>query len=428
MSAARPHATGESGFSLLELLLAIGVTAIMFMGITQVTRSWINKELADSAGSHMNRVASVVERYIEANWIDGTGSLLPETANALTDGDPLWADLPDILEQEGLMTAGTLRTPLGANLRIAYVVDTAGATTVYRASIFTETNLPNSAIRQAARKIGATGGTVSSFPDVNSAVGAFGQWSVAVGRIMPGGAAFPCARTNERGCLIVVVSKDDTSLCGPFLYRGTAPACTAANTMFTTLDMNNQDITNAATIGTEDLNVNQLANLRTTNVGGTATFNGMTTMAAGLDVNNGMDVSGDANFSNNVTMDGGTLNATTLNATRIDVSSIDTNTLNAQDMTIANGNLTVDDNVSINGNMSVAGPGAQAFVSTMNAGAINAGNGEIYVSRMNVINTMEISGAVNITSGTIISDQLVADSCVRINNGGGAYENYGICP
>lgn len=425
-SAHTPHRSQEHGFSLLELLLVIGVLGIVILGVTRITQSWIDGETANNAGQHLARVTGYVQKFVDARGLE-----LPSSSDVIASGQVAgspWEDLYNSLDQEGLISAdGALRSPSGVELIITYIADP--ATKTYRASIISLDNLPNRRALQIARHVGTTGGTVAAMASnpsaIDQATGAFGQWSIDVANLVPGGAAaFPCDRTTERGCLVSIVNYTEDELCGSYLYRH-ATACPDGNTMYTDLNMNNQTIQNAAHIDTADLYVSDLANLGNTTVSGPANFNGPTVVAGGLTVNSGMTVTGDANFANNVNMTGGgTLNVTHLNAHDIRTPSISTNNLDAQDMNVS-GAVAVHDNVTVSGNVVVQSTDPSnpsgIYASTVNASTLNATGGQITTGMMNVQNTMTVTGGLQITGTTspqrtLVTDRLVADDCVRINS------------
>ena len=181
------NSSSQSGFTLLELLLVLGVAAIILVGITQITRSWVDSESASSAGQQLARVSQITQKFVESNF--GT---LPATNDALAEppGSP-WEDLKTTLSQEGMLNGGVLRSTFNVPMRISYVVDISVTPAVYRASIYTTTNLPNKRVLQAARQAGNNGGTVTVMPttpsSANFANGAFGQWQIAVNQLSPSG-------------------------------------------------------------------------------------------------------------------------------------------------------------------------------------------------------------------------------------------------
>ncbi|MDB5477669.1 MAG: hypothetical protein JWM96_164 [Alphaproteobacteria bacterium] len=418
----------ESGFTLLELLLVIGISAVFLAGLAQITRSWVDTEVSDSAGQHLQRVGNVVQNYLESQWTLLPASVPDVIADGAMPGSP-WAGLATALDREGLLTGGVLRSPAGSDLQIAFVI-LPGTPNIYRATIFSKTTILNKKALNAARQAGAIGGTISAFPSAGNAVGAFGQWSAPVASLTGGVVTFPV--TAERGYLVAVISYSSETLCGSFLFRENNALCPNGTTMSADLNMNGNDINAAGEIDTRDLNVANRANLGDTTVSGPATFNGPATMAQGMTVNNGMNVAGDAQFAGNVTMTGGTLNVTDLNASSVAAPQINTNTLNANNLALNtnNGSLAVDGNMTVNGDLAVGNNGSgEIYAGTINTGGINVGDGEIVTGTMNVVNTMEISGNVTMPAGSVVAaDRLVADRCVQVSDGSGNYKKYGTCP
>jgi len=416
----------EAGFTLLELLLVLGVAAIVFLGIVQITRSWVDSESSSAAGQHLARISTITQKYIEGKF-----NVLTPTDDAIADGaNPTspWADLRTTFQQAGLLdNTNSLKSPFNVPMHISFVKDVSVNPNIYRAAIFTTQNLPNKRVLDAAREAGNTGGTVTVMPTspnvANDAIGAFGQWKILANNLLPSN-LFPCPRTKTRGCLVSVISYNQDTLCGPYLYRDTIPGCADANTMNTTLNMNSHDVTSAGTVTTNDLDVTNNASLGQTTVNGTSTFNGPTTASRGLTVNHGMTVDGDADFSNNVTMNnGGSMNVATLNANKVQANKVVTNNLNSQNMNVT-GNMTTDSSLTVNGDVTVNGAGNAVFAGTVNAGAINANNGAVNVSSMTVQNTMNINGAVNINGNhNLVVDRLIVDHCAKIDN-----NPYGNCP
>lgn len=237
----------ESGFSLLELLLVMGVIGILMLGVTQITRSWVEGETTNTAGQHMARVSNIVQKYINAR-----GLTLPESDDVLADGAIAgsdWEDLYNMLDEEGLLaTDGTLQNPIGSELMITY----SNAGGMHRAAIFTVSNIPNLRALKIARHVGSTGGTVATTPTnpnpaaATSAMGAFSQWQIPLADLMPAGSTFPCTRTATEGCVISVVGYSTEELCGPYLFRDSSLCGTAGNTMHTNLDMNGNSIQSPA--------------------------------------------------------------------------------------------------------------------------------------------------------------------------------------
>ena len=392
----------QGGFTLLELLLVIGLLAVLFLGITKITNSWMNAEIASGAGQHMQRVTKSVEEFVGGNW-----STLTETADALS-GTGTWANLRTKLNDEGLLNNNQLVSPLGAPLRIAF--SRVGG--LSRVVIYTTTTLPYERVAEAARQSGNSGGTISRFPNATNAYGGYGQWRLPVTQLLPASAgAFPCTPTNNaQSCFVSVISFSNTTLCGLYLYRNTT-SCTDGTTMAADLNMNNRNITNANTVTTRTMEVTENANLANMNVAGTTRLNGQTMMTNGLNVTGGtMNINGEANFSQDITANN-TLRAQNLSVSTIEAERIETTNMDVDAMRV-NGRLAVDDSVAVNGDVTVAGGGI--YAAEINAGRINAGTGQINVGAVDVQNTMNITGNLSVVGGTVLTDQMVVTKCSRV--------------
>ena len=415
----------EGGFTLLELLLVIGVAAVLFLGISQITASWIDSEVSTGAGQHLQRVSTVVQNYVEANWNNETEPLTP-TSDALHDASSGWTGLKNSLQQEGLLSNGELRSPLNTVLKIGYVVD-AG---IYRATIYAPQSLIYKRVAEASRQAGNTGGMISFFPDSTNAFGAFGQWIVPITKLLPGGTA-PCIPSEGNSCLVAVISYNQQTLCGPYLYRtNVAGTCTGGNTMTTDLRMASHDIVNAGNLDMDNMTVRNEAVLGQMVVDGKTTLAGPVTSSGGMIVNTAnsggnpaIRVSGDTVFSGDVTQTGNLNIVGDLNTTSIATPKIETNEMHAQNLTMTNGTLAVDKEISVGENVNVTGAGSQILAATVNAGEVNTNNGAVNVGTMNVQNTMNISGQVNVTGTTLSADRLIANDCTEI-----AGKKYGTCP
>jgi hypothetical protein len=321
---------------------------------------------------------------------------------------------------------------LNVTLKIAYVTESLpGNNTIYRASIYAPQALMYRRVVTAARQAGNTGGMISTFPDNTNAFGAFGQWTIPTTKLLPSG-SIPCVPGDGTACLIAVISYNQQTLCGPFLYRndvegkGGGPVlCKDGNTMTTDLQMASHDILNAGAMTTDNLTVNTKANLGETDIAGTTTMNGPVKANGGMNVGGAMTVTGNSTFTNDVQMNGGTMNVIGLNANTVQAPNINTNDLRTNDMTVNSGSLTVDNDVNVNGSVNMQGGGSQILAGTVNAGEINTSGGDVIVGTMNVKNSMNVTGQINVTGTTLTADRMVANDCVEVTATG---KKYGTCP
>lgn len=406
--------SSENGFTLLELLLVIGVTAVMFIGIVKISTGWMNNEVSTNAGQHMQRVNTAVHSYMEANW----AAPLTETTDAVNGGASGWEGLRTKLEQEGLLTGGQLVSPLGSPMRITFF----RTGTIARAIIFTTTPLPFERVLEAAQQTGNTGGTLAVRPDVNSAYGAYGQWRVPSTQLYPATAgAFPCVPSNTNSCFISLVSQSTGTLCGLYLYRVPAETGCLGNTMMTDLNMNNRNITNANQVNTTTTNVAGNANMNNMNVAGTTTLNGPTTISNTMTVGGTMTVSGDANFNGEVTMTGGgQLVANRIAVNTIEAERIEATKLQADEIDVS-GTLGVAQDLTVNGNMTVNGTNG-IYAASVNTGLVQAGNGVVSVGSVDIQNTMTVTGNMTVSGGGVFTDHMAIMRCTVIQG-----RTYGSC-
>ena len=97
----------------------------------------------------------------------------------------------------------------------------------------------------------------------------------------------------------------------------------------------------------------------------------------------------------------------------IQAPSINTTSFNSQNLAINGGDVTVDNNIDINGDVTAT----TVLANTVNAGTINANGCDLVVGTVDVQNNMVINGSVNVTTGSVVVDRMVADGCTRINVG-----------
>lgn len=417
----------ESGFTLLELMLVVGVSAMMFLGITQITKSWIESERAAAAGRHLEQVTMVMDKFLRANWAVLNTTVLADEDDALEDavnnGAPSpWNDLLQSLIGAGLLTAAdgsNLRSPLNTRLVISY--HPPGVGEPRRLAVHTEDAIPNKRALDTARKGGTFAGTVTDFPDANTVTSAFGQWSVARADLV----GIDSPPDPQNGFVVGVVTYNDATLYGSYLYRQDVGVANL-NQMGTNLDMADNDILDGGTITSNMLNVQTngtgggQANIGgTLTVGGMSEFNAPVTATAGLTANR-LTVTGDGEFAGNITAPNGDIQAGTMSANIINAPAIQTASFQANNLDVQ-GNMTLSDELTVQGDMNVTGNVSSNEVSTgrlTSADAITAG-------QMNVVNNLTIqNGAVlNVgaagSGGSVRVDRLVADDCVRI--GGQVY-------
>ena len=248
--------TTQSGFTLLELLLVVGVAAILMLGAAQMVRTWANTQSAKAAGNQLQNIASITEAFVADNW----NMPLPPIADvSMTGGE--WQGLLDKLAESGLydIASGEIASPAGTKLKIAFQIDTSDPTNrVFRTVIYSTNRLPNNKVLAAARSGGPAAGTWMNFPDQVFARGAYNQWSRDVAFLttaMDGtGPLISQPPSQTEGYLVSMSEMNESQAIGPYLYR-TDMGDDSLNTMGTDLDMGGRDITGLNSLETATLNV-----------------------------------------------------------------------------------------------------------------------------------------------------------------------------
>lgn len=304
--------TTQSGFTLFEVLLVIGIAALLILGVAQIARNWANMDAAKGAGQHLQAVAAITEKFMADNMPALSTATTPIQDVLLETGLP-WTNLQTALSDAGLYTpADGVRSPLGVALKIGFQRETVSPDTFYRLIIYSTTPIANQKLLAAARQGGPFAGVWMNFPTAAEARGAFGQWrlanSIVAGGTLPLISATP---TTTQGYLVTLIERTDKRAAGTYLYREAVSGVPEANQMATDLDMNGNDITNADTINATNMNVtgtstavdmnvtgtSNFANNVTTddmNVGGALTVGGASTFNAPLTVNGPVDLGGNS--------------------------------------------------------------------------------------------------------------------------------------
>ncbi|HBB6657592.1 TPA: shufflon system plasmid conjugative transfer pilus tip adhesin PilV [Salmonella enterica] len=249
--------------NITDAAIGIGVLFLIMGVIVIPMNNWLsNQAKAIVASTQAKRVQKAVQLYIKDNH-----SMIASTATAST---------PYIFGVSRLISAGYLPTGFST---------TNGFGATYQTRVFEPTadklqsmtylaggaRLSKSLARKVAIGIGAEGGII----DGNTAKGALGSWSVALssfGGYNPGDGSVVIAGFYDHG-----ISIND------YLYRKSVPGHPELNTMSTSLNMGNNNITNAATTTTTTLNatdVNSTNVTATNNVTGT-NVNARTTRTEG---------------------------------------------------------------------------------------------------------------------------------------------------
>jgi type II secretory pathway pseudopilin PulG len=287
------HQQPNAGFTLFELLLVIGISALLILGVAQIAQSWAQNEAAKNVGIHFSRVNQAVKDYAQRNW-----TTLTETNHATNSvtSPAGWDGLPGELSAIGLADGtGVITSPDGFEIRIAFQIDTSGPTRVFRTIVYGTELIENKKLGAIARQAGEDAGTFQRLAGTDIARGTFNQWLAPVAVLQTPDAdnvtIYPIAPNATSGYLLGISEVLETAAAGAYLYRTDVDGDTTLNTMSTDLILTNGNIT-----GIDTLTANNAV------VSGTATIQGPATVATNVIANN---INTPSLTTNNITLNSG---------------------------------------------------------------------------------------------------------------------------
>ncbi len=280
----------HSGFSLLELLLAIGIMSILTMGAARIFDDWAKSSVDRKVASEMVKFQDAAEAYVEFNFND---ILINDIPNV---GDIVEIGLDDIEDggflPENFRPYNSYQQQLKVVVR--HVSDNGINGSVFEILTLGENKLGSNSQMADKRLFNAASiggprlGVVSDL-DLgseccrNNIQSVYGEWSVSLSDFM---SVYNVSPNDNGGYMagygrISVVAEKDS----PYLYRVEISDQPHLNKMNTNLDMNGHDIINGGVVVSDNANAN------------TAEFQGQETNSAQsayvLSVVNDMDINGD---------------------------------------------------------------------------------------------------------------------------------------
>jgi type II secretory pathway pseudopilin PulG len=233
----------QRGFLLTELLIGSVLIGTALVGLGVVATTVVDRQQEAAASAYSKRVADAARAYIRTN------------APAIVAGST--ATTPFVLNVATLKSANELEegwaptNTFGQTPCVLILQPSAGKLTpvlVYEGGL----TLPEARLRRVAQAGTAEGG----FLDPNTATpltarGGWGTYNIDmtnyVSRNCSGSAA-------TAGRPVQALLFDPSQQQAPFLYANAVPGNTTANTMYTTLNLNNNNISNVATLTAQTVN------------------------------------------------------------------------------------------------------------------------------------------------------------------------------
>ncbi|WP_454688239.1 shufflon system plasmid conjugative transfer pilus tip adhesin PilV [Achromobacter aloeverae] len=268
----------QAGFSLLEILAALAIMAVLWAGFGPVLSDYAATPFVNAAGTQLDLVSDAAHRYIK----DNNAAL---TASLPLNGSSGTISFATLQSNGYLSSAVKPNNPYGQQyvIRIRYVTEGSGANTRNVIEPLVQTTggqvIPDKELYRIASRV-AAGGVISS-ADSTVATGIQGGWG-PVSLSTFGG-------SPGAGHLAVALFYRDAATPADYLYRSAVPGAPELNRMNTAIDMGGNNINNAGAItasGTISTSTDVVAG-RNMSAGGSMMVGGNMSVGVGLSVGGG---------------------------------------------------------------------------------------------------------------------------------------------
>lgn len=268
------HPNREAGFTLLELLLTIGLMGLMLAGMYQIMDNWQQRAVDRIAAADMMRVQNAAQDYVTANF----DVIKTEPAGVFTE-----IDMNDLRSGNYLPTGYQPRNVFRQSIRVfrrnlqvtrlnkdnTPAVDSSGnPVKITTVEVVTVSDNPaggtirvaNKRLLDAAQAAGPKMGMVSNMvmpgaSYANLATSAHNEWFVTLSDLAAAG--YTATPDSMGGYLAAygLVNTEKTDANDSWLYRVTVDGRPELNRMATTLNMNAQRVENVGSFVADRVNV-----------------------------------------------------------------------------------------------------------------------------------------------------------------------------
>jgi type II secretory pathway pseudopilin PulG len=239
------------GFSLLEIVLVLGIAALMSVLIMSTWQTSAERIRAKGVGDKLQIVTEAAKSYVKANAAElqavapTSGALAIPVAKTSASGAIPAGPSSKLKSLQGggfLPVSFIDNNAFGQNTVLLVKKNASGNGLEALVTTYGGRSMPDDMLGHAANGMGAIGGYVPTryvnTADSGAVVGNYGGWRTAVN-------AWGAAATRpSAGHLQTTLAFDDTALLADYLYRDDI-GVPAANRMSTNIDMDNNDIENA---------------------------------------------------------------------------------------------------------------------------------------------------------------------------------------
>lgn len=402
----------QKGFSLLEMLLSVGVIGFIALGFVQMTKDFIDEKQSISAAEHINVIHEAAYDFIMDTSTNNFAGIHGALANN-TGQEILFADL---IAGNYLDAGFNQRNSFGRDVRvIAYRVNGGGTDVLQILTTTSGAPINQAQALQIAQNLGGKGGLwleIAGDPtgryNNNAVVGTYGMWTVPENALATTlGSAITAPDTQGQTAHVTAYSfVNFENELGDYLYRTNVPGSTLSNRMAVNIDMSNNNLR-----GVDDLviagtlTVDDVADFRgSARVGGALSVIGDITTNGDVESQNGLVTTGaatpiniDDDFTSDVIRFTGTGGIQRINSSDSQFNTLSTIELSASDIGVdavdvnnVGSFLAVDVDVD---DISITGANARFEVGQVNGGGTLDVTGDI--------DTQSVGGAAQFTSNGV---------------------------
>ena len=420
--------SSQNGFTLLEMLLAVGITALMMVMISKVSSEFMQQRAAQSAGQQLSRMSDLLEDVMHrmSPTLGGWAAQILSTETMAYDPNNNSYYGPaalNVLQINNFDIKSNAFRIANSNVNVIYsrslASGGAGAGALYnRVIVILERPYPLTQAIKMARAIGARGGIIRQ-DHPTDIISAFGNWTYPMSSELQTAVSTVAASALQTGEAYVVSysALAQSDIRGPYLN---IYGDDNGNVMHTDLIMNGKSIAGAQNIDVGVLSATKGARFDELDVNGKANFQG------GVDAGDRVTVKGDLTVSDgdmsvaggDLNVPGGNVNAKGLRADTLETEDLTTKDLSTENLTVEGGNTLITSNVTVSGGatMDITGP---LKASVVDAGQITSDT--MKTKDMVVRNAADFQGTTTINNTANIN-RLVINGCMNLSG-----QTYGAC-
>ena len=409
----------QSGFTLLEMLLAVGIIGIVMVGVSRVITELTEQRMAQAAGQQLSRISSIAEDVV----LKKNAAIFGNTSLSVSSADPqsttLSGDVLAMLQSNGfpINQNNFLISNSPVEVLIGHEANSGADILMKRVVVFLEKPMPLLKATKIARAIGSRGGIIrSDFPgQIRSA---FGNWVYEPKDGMAGLLSGVLSPPAGQAYVVTHITYSNYDISGPYLSRESAGS--GENVMHQDILMNGNSIVGAKDIDVSTLTASRAASFDNLAVNGDVNFNG------GVEINSNLTLEGNLNVTDgnmNVTngdleVPGGNITARGLRADILEAEDLTTKDLYTETLNVEGGDTFIASNVTISGGATIDISGSLKATS-IDAGEITTD--KIMTEALAVEKSTILGGSTTIRN-TVNVDQLILDGCMNLGG-----QDYGVC-